>query len=37
MWFSIDGELTGEEPITFTVVPRALSVVVGPSYQQDVG
>ena len=33
MWFSIDGELTGEEPITFTAVPRALRVVVGPGYR----
>jgi len=32
MWFSIDGELSGEEPITFTVLPKALDVVVGPDY-----
>ena len=36
MWFSIDGELTGEEPIAFTAVPRALRVVVGPDYRPDV-
>ncbi len=35
MWFSIDGELTEEEPITFTAVPRALSVVVGPDYRTE--
>ena len=33
LWFSIDGELTGEEPVTFTVVPRVLPVVVGPDYR----
>ena len=32
MWFSIDGELMGEEPISFTVQPRALRVVVGVGY-----
>jgi diacylglycerol kinase (ATP) len=32
MWFSIDGELTGEEPITSTVLPKALDVIVGPEY-----
>ena len=32
MWFSIDGEPIGEEPITFTVLPRALRVVVGVGY-----
>ena len=32
MWFSIDGELTGEEPIAFTVLPQALDVIVGPDY-----
>ena len=32
MWFSVDGELTGEEPAAFTVLPKALDVVVGPDY-----
>ncbi len=36
MWFSIDGERVGEEPITFTVVPHALRVIVGPEYQAGV-
>ena len=29
MWFNVDGELLTNEPITFSVVPRALRVVVG--------
>jgi diacylglycerol kinase (ATP) len=33
MWFSIDGELTGNEPTTFSVEPQALRVIVGPDYQ----
>ena len=32
MWFSIDGERVGDEPVTFTAVPRALRVIVGPGY-----
>ncbi len=32
MWFNVDGELLTNEPATFTVVPRALRVVVGPGY-----
>ncbi len=35
MWFSIDGEPIGEEPITFTVIPRALRVIVGADYRPD--
>jgi diacylglycerol kinase (ATP) len=35
MWFSVDGELTGEEPITFGVVPQVLRVVVGPDYRPE--
>jgi diacylglycerol kinase family enzyme len=33
MWFSLDGELFGNEPMTFTVVPHALRVLVGPDYR----
>jgi diacylglycerol kinase (ATP) len=33
MWFSLDGELFGNEPTTFTVVPHALRVLVGPDYR----
>ncbi len=33
MWFSIDGERVGDGPITFTVVPHALRVIVGPEYR----
>jgi len=29
MWFNVDGELVGNEPSTFEVVPLALEVVVG--------
>jgi diacylglycerol kinase (ATP) len=35
MWFSIDGELLTNEPVTFTVVPRALRVRVGPPYSPE--
>lgn len=35
MWFSVDGELIGDEPVTFTTIPRALRVVVGPDYRPD--
>lgn len=29
MWFNVDGELVGNEPAVFEVLPRALRVVVG--------
>lgn len=29
MWFNCDGELVGNEPATFQVLPRALQVIVG--------
>ncbi|MBC8105168.1 MAG: diacylglycerol kinase family lipid kinase [Anaerolineae bacterium] len=29
MWFNIDGELITNEPISFTIVPSALEVIVG--------
>jgi diacylglycerol kinase (ATP) len=32
MWFNIDGELLSNAPISFSVEPRALRVVVGPDY-----
>lgn len=32
MWFNVDGELLTKEPATFSVVPRALSVLAGPGY-----
>jgi diacylglycerol kinase (ATP) len=32
MWFNVDGELFTSQPITFTVMPRALRVMVGPEY-----
>jgi diacylglycerol kinase (ATP) len=32
MWFNVDGELITRGPISFEVVPGALSVVVGPGY-----
>jgi diacylglycerol kinase (ATP) len=31
MWFNADGELVGNEPSTFEVLPRALQVIVGPT------
>ncbi len=33
MWFNVDGELLSNGPISFTVEPRALSVMVGPGYE----
>lgn len=30
--FTVDGEVVGDEPARFSVVPRALNVVVGPEY-----
>jgi diacylglycerol kinase (ATP) len=35
MWFNADGELFTKEPIRFEVVPKALDVIVGPSYSPD--
>jgi diacylglycerol kinase (ATP) len=32
MWFNSDGELVGNEPATFTVLPRTLRVIVGPEF-----
>ena len=29
MWFNVDGELIGNDPIVFEVMPRALQFVVG--------
>lgn len=33
MWFNVDGELFTKEPVTFSVVPSALRMVVGPAFQ----
>lgn len=35
MWFNVDGELVGNEPATFEVLPQRLRVIVGPNYGQD--
>jgi diacylglycerol kinase family enzyme len=32
MWFNSDGELVGNEPARFTVLPRTLRVIVGPEF-----
>jgi diacylglycerol kinase (ATP) len=32
MWFNVDGELLTNEPVTISVRPQALHVVVGPTY-----
>ncbi|HZG68590.1 MAG TPA: diacylglycerol kinase family protein [Herpetosiphonaceae bacterium] len=32
MWFNTDGELVGNQPATFTVLPRVLQVIVGPQF-----
>lgn len=31
MWFNVDGELIGNAPATFEILPRALRIVVGPT------
>ena len=33
--FTADGELIGDEPVEFEVIPHALKVVVGPDYVQE--
>ena len=35
MWFNIDGELLTKDPVTFTVLPQALRVVVGMDYTPE--
>lgn len=35
MRFAIDGEMKAETPVTFTVVPKALRVIVGDDYHAD--
>ena len=30
MWFNADGEIVGNEPSTFEILPKALRVIVGP-------
>jgi diacylglycerol kinase (ATP) len=32
MWFNVDGELLTNERIAFSIVPRAIRVIVGPQY-----
>ncbi len=31
MWFNVDGEMLGDEPVVFEVLPRALQFLVGPA------
>lgn len=35
MWFNVDGELVGNDPVEFTVLPRRLRVLVGADYQRE--
>ncbi len=35
MWFNLDGEMFTREPVTFTVRPGAVKVVVGPDFQAE--
>ena len=37
MWFNVDGEMLGNEPILFRVASRALHVVTGPAYEPQGG
>jgi diacylglycerol kinase (ATP) len=33
--FTVDGEIIGDEPVEFYVIPRALKVIVGPHYTPE--
>jgi diacylglycerol kinase (ATP) len=33
--FTVDGEVIGDDPAEFTVIPQALKVIVGPEYTPD--
>jgi diacylglycerol kinase (ATP) len=33
--FTVDGEIIGNEPAVFTVIPQALKVIVGPTYAPE--
>ena len=33
--FTVDGEVIGDEPAVFAVIPQALKVIVGPGYVPD--
>jgi diacylglycerol kinase (ATP) len=35
--FTADGEVIGDEPVEFNVIPRALKVIVGPGYAPEPG
>jgi diacylglycerol kinase family enzyme len=35
--FTVDGEVSGDEPAEFVVVPQALKVIVGPGYDPEPG
>ena len=35
MWFNVDGELLTKEPLTFSVVPEAVTFVVGSGFQAE--
>ncbi len=35
--FTVDGEVIGDEPVEFVVVPQALKVIVGPEYVPEPG
>lgn len=37
LWFVADGEVIGDEPVEFEVLPKALKVVVGPGYTPEAG
>jgi diacylglycerol kinase (ATP) len=35
MWFNVDGELLTKDPVSFSILPRALQVVVGTGYTPE--
>lgn len=35
--FTVDGEVIGDEPVEFAVMPRALKIIVGPGYRTGYG
>ncbi|MBA2691132.1 MAG: diacylglycerol kinase family lipid kinase [Rubrobacter sp.] len=35
--FTVDGEVIGDEPAEFTILPKAIKVIVGPEYTPEAG
>lgn len=37
MWFNVDGELIGNDPVVFEIRPAAMRIIVGPAYRTLTG